>query len=306
VSANAPVQVTKVTFPNQLTSMSGLLFTPPNMEKGKKYPAMPIAHPFGGVKEQTISIYGKKLAEKGYVTLAFDASHQGESGGYPRDTENPAERIEDLRCAVDYLTTLPVVDEDRIGLLGICAGGSYAMALAPTELRAKAVASVSLWDLRVTARDGWPAPNYDRAAVLSAIGKQRTAEARGLTIQRDDGIPKKVPDSAPAIIKESYDYYRTPRAQHHTSRSVFVFTDFSRLMDFNYYAQIQDIAPRPSLFIIGTEAATIFMSKAGYEQAAQPKEWFEVPGATHHGLYDKEDAVTKAVGKLDEFFGRHL
>jgi fermentation-respiration switch protein FrsA (DUF1100 family) len=276
------------------------------MEKGKKYPAMPIAHPFGGVKEQTISIYGRKLAEKGYVTLAFDASHQGESGGYPRDTENPAERMEDLRCAVDYLTTLPIVDEDRIGLLGICAGGSYAMALAPTELRAKAVASVSLWDLRVTARDGWPAPNYDRAAVLSAIGKQRTAEARGLTIQRDDGIPKKVPDSAPAIIKESYDYYRTPRAQHHTSRSVFVFTDFSRLMDFNYYAQIQDIAPRPSLFIIGTEAATIFMSKAGYEQAAQPKEWFEVPGATHHGLYDKEDAVTKAVGKLGEFFGRHL
>jgi fermentation-respiration switch protein FrsA (DUF1100 family) len=214
--------------------------------------------------------------------------------------------MEDLRCAVDYLTTLPIVDEDRIGLLGICAGGSYAMALAPTELRAKAVASVSLWDLQVTARDGWPAPNYDRAAVLSAIGKQRTAEARGLTIQRDDGIPKKVPDSAPAIIKESYDYYRTPRAQHHTSRSVFVFTDFSRLMDVNYYAQIQDIAPRPSLFIIGTEAATIFMSKAGYEQAAQPKEWFEVPGATHHGLYDKEDAVTKAVGKLDEFFGRHL
>jgi fermentation-respiration switch protein FrsA (DUF1100 family) len=306
VSASASVQVTKVTFPNQLTSMAGLLFTPPNMDKAKKYPAMPIAHPFGGVKEQTISIYGRKLAEKGYVTLAFDASHQGESGGYPRDTENPVERMEDIRCAVDYLTTLPIVDEDRIGLLGICAGGSYAMATAPTEPRAKAVASVSLWDLRVTARDGWPAPKYDRTAVIAEIGKQRTAEARGLTVRRDDGIPKKVPDAAPAIIKESYDYYRTPRAQHHTSRSVFVFTDFARLMDFNYYAHIEDIAPRPSLFIIGTEAATIFMSKAGYERAAQPKEWFEVPGATHHGLYDNEAAVTKAVGKLDEFFGRYL
>jgi fermentation-respiration switch protein FrsA (DUF1100 family) len=306
MSTAASVQVTKVTFPNQLLSMSGLLFTPSNMERGKKYPAMPVAHPFGGVKEQTASIYARRMAEKGYVTLAFDASHQGESGGYPRDTENPAERMEDIRCAVDYLTTLPIVDEERIGLLGVCAGGSYVMATAPTEMRAKAIASVSLWDLQVTARDGWPAPEYNRAAVLAEIGRQRTAEARGLTVRRDDGIPKTVPESAPLIIKESFDYYRTPRAQHHTSRSVFVFTDFSRLMGFNYYAQIKDIAPRPVLFIIGTEAATIFMSKAGYEAAAQPKEWFEVRGATHHRLYDDEAAVGAAVGKLAEFFGRNL
>ena len=306
MSTGAPVQVTKVTFPNQLNSMAGLLFTPPNFDKTKKYPAMPVAHPFGGVKEQTAGIYARRMAEKGYVTLAFDASHQGESGGYPRDTENPADRMEDVRCAVDYLTTLPMVDENRIGLLGVCAGGSYVMATAPTEMRAKAVACVSLWDLQVTARAGWPAPEYDRGAVLVEIGKQRTAEARGLTVRRDDGIPKRVPEGAPGIIKESYDYYRTPRAQHHNSRSVFVFTDFSRLMDFNYYAHIEDIAPRPVLFIIGTDAATIFMSKAGYEKAAQPKEWFEVPGATHHRLYDDEAAVTKAVGKLDEFFGRNL
>jgi fermentation-respiration switch protein FrsA (DUF1100 family) len=306
MSTSASVQVTKVTFPNQLNSMSGLLFTPPNMERGKKYPAMPVAHPFGGVKEQTASVYARKMAEKGYVALAFDASHQGESGGYPRDTENPAERMEDIRCAVDYLTTLPIVDENRIGLLGVCAGGSYVMATAPTEMRAKAVAAVSVWDLQVTARDGWPAPGYDRKAVLVEIGKQRTAEARGLTVRRDDGIPKKVPEGAPGIIKESYDYYRTPRAQHHTSRSVFVFTDFSRLMDFNYYAHIEDIAPRPVLFIVGTEAATIFMSRAGYDKATSPKEWFEVQGATHHRLYDDEAAVGSAVGKLEEFFGRTL
>jgi hypothetical protein len=89
-------------------------------------------------------------------------------------------------------------------------------------------------------------------------------------------------------IEESYDYYRTPRAQHPNSRSVFIFTDFARLMDFNYYAQIETIAPRPVLFVVGTEAATTFMSKAGYDKAKQPKEWFEVPGATHHRLYDDE------------------
>lgn len=300
------IQTTKVTFPNQLTSMAGNLFVPPNMDATKKFPAMAVAHPFGGVKEQTAGLYASKMAEKGYVTLAFDASHQGESGGYPRDTENPAEKMEDIRCAIDYLTTLPIVDEDRIGLLGVCAGGSYVMAVAATEVRAKAIASVSLWDLRLTAQEGWPAPNYDKAAVLVEIGKQRTAQARGLSIRRDDGIPKKVPEDAPGIIKESYDYYRTPRAQYHTSRSVFIFTDFARLMDFNYYARIEEIAPRPLLFIVGTKAATTFMSKAGYEKAAQPKEWFEVPGATHHSLYDDEAQVGEAVAKLEEFFGRSL
>jgi fermentation-respiration switch protein FrsA (DUF1100 family) len=129
MSASTSGQATKISFSNQLTRMTGLLFVPANMDKTKKYPALAVVHPFGGVKEQTAGTYARKMAEKGYVTLAFDASHQGESGGYPRDTENPAERIEDIRCAVDYLTTLPMVDEERIGLLGVCAGGSYVMAV---------------------------------------------------------------------------------------------------------------------------------------------------------------------------------
>src|SRR5712672_295838 len=106
MSTSESVQVAKVTFPNQFISMAGNLFTPPDMDKTKKYPALAVAHPFGGVKEQTAGIYARRMAETGYVTLAFDASHQGESGGYPRETENPAERIEDLRCAIDFLTTL--------------------------------------------------------------------------------------------------------------------------------------------------------------------------------------------------------
>lgn len=276
MSTSVSIQETKVTFPNQFIKMAGILFTPSNMEKGKKYPALAVAHPFGGVKEQTSGNYARKMAEKGYVTLAFDASHQGESGGYPRDTENPSERLEDIRCAIDYLTTLPIVDVERIGLLGVCAGGSYVLGVGPTEMRPKAIAAVSIWDMGMMAREGWPVP-YDRKQLLVEIGKQRTAEARGLAIRRDDGIPpKEVLENAPQIIKESYDYYRTPRAQQSTSRSVFVFTDFSRLMDFYYYERIEDISPRPVLFIVGTKAATLFMSKPAYEKAAQPKEWFEV------------------------------
>jgi fermentation-respiration switch protein FrsA (DUF1100 family) len=305
MSTTASLQPTKVTFPNQLMTMVGLLFLPPNMEKGKRYPAFPVVHPFGGVKEQTAGLYARKMAEKGYVTLAFDASHQGESGGYPRDTENPTERMEDIRCAIDYLTTLSMVDEDRIGILGVCAGGSYALAVAPTELRAKAIASISLWDMGLMARDGFPMP-YEkdgRTNLLKQIGKQRSSEARGESIRRDGAFLKEKPKNLPEIIEESYDYYRTPRAQHPNSRSVFILADWARLMDFNYYAQIKSIAPRPILFIVGTNAATYSMSKAGYEQAEQPKEWFEIHGATHHRLYDD---VEMPVAKLEKFFGANL
>ena len=306
MTINTFIQPRRVTFPNQGITMIGNLFLPANIDQAKTYPALVVIHPFGGVKEQTAGNYASKMAGKGYLTLAFDASHQGESGGFPRDTENPGERMEDIRCAIDYLTTLPLVDEERIGILGICAGGSYALGVAPTEMRAKAIASVSLWDLGVTAREGWPAPQNDKAAVLAEIGKQRSLEARGQTIRRDGSFLKEKPEKLPQIIEESYDYYKTPRAQHSNSRSVFVFTDFARLMDFNYYAQIDQIAPRPLLFITGTEADTVFMSRAGFEKAAQPKEWFEVPGATHHRLYDDKEAVGIAIAKLEEFFGQNL
>jgi hypothetical protein len=305
MGTSVSVQATSVAFPNQLTTMAGSLFVPSNMEKTKRYPALVVAHPFGGVKEQTAGIYARKMAEKGYVALAFDASHHRESGGYRPDRENPAERMEDMCCAIDYLTTLPIVDEDRIGLLGICTGGSYALGVAPTEMRAKAIASVSLWDLGMMAREGFPTP-YDRTSVLMEIGKQRSSEARGETIRKDPSFLKVKPKNLPQIIEESYDYYRTVRAQHPNSRSVFIFTDFARLMDFHYYWQIESIAPRPILFVVGTEAATLFMSKEGYEKAAQPKEWLEIPGATHHRLYDDQALVGKVVGKLEEFFGRSL
>ena len=306
MSASLSIETTKVTFPNQLTTMVGNLSFPSNMDKTKKYPALAVVHPFGAVKEQAAGTYAKKMAEKGYITLAFDSTHLGESGGYPRDTENPSERLEDIRCAIDYLTTLPMVDEERIGLLGVCAGGSFVLAVAPTEMRAKAIASVSLFDLGLMAREGWPWTQYDRTQTLVEIGKQRTREARGLSVRRDPGVPMELSDSAPRILQQAYDYYKTPRAWHPNSRSVFIFTDFARLMDFNYFSQIENIAPRPVLFIVGTEADTLFMSKAGYEKAQQPKEWFEIPGATHFHPYDDEATVGKAVAKLEDFFGRSL
>jgi uncharacterized protein len=184
MSTSVSIQTSKVTFPNQLTSMAGSLFVPPNMDITRKFPALAVAHPFGGVKEQTAGVYASKMAAKGYVTLAFDASHQGESGGYPRDTENPAEKMEDIRCAIDYPTTLPIVDEERVGLLGICAGGSYVLGVGPTEMRAKAIASVSLWDLRLTAQ----ATHRAGARSFGQTGRRHPEEGSGRRARDHKGI----------------------------------------------------------------------------------------------------------------------
>ena len=144
----------RVTFPNRGNTVAGNLFTPAGSGAGSKYPAIVVAHPFGAVKEQVSTLYAGKLTEQGFITLVFDASCQGESGGEPHFTEIPAARVEDIRCAVDFLSTHPQADEDRIGALGICAGGGYTVNAAQTELRIKAVAGVSTFDIG-SARRGW-------------------------------------------------------------------------------------------------------------------------------------------------------
>ena len=123
----------KVFFKNNQIEMAGILFLPEGFDENKKQPAIVISAPAGAVKEQSPALYGKKLAQKGFITLVFDTSHQGESGGEPRYLENPTERVEDIRCAIDYLTTLPYVDRERIGAMGICSGGGYSVSAAMTQ-----------------------------------------------------------------------------------------------------------------------------------------------------------------------------
>lgn len=167
-----------VTFKNGTINIAGHLYLPEGFNENEKYPAIVTVHPGSSCKDQTSGLYAGKLAELGYVTLAFDASYQGESGGEPRYIEEPAARVEDVRCAVDYLTTLNYVDENRIGVLGVCAGGAYAVNAAMTERRIKAVGAVTPANLGRVNRLGDGSPG---AAIktLEAIGKQRTAEARG-------------------------------------------------------------------------------------------------------------------------------
>lgn len=162
-------------FKNNDITLVGNLYRPADFDKSKKYPAISVAHPWGGVKEQTASLYAEGLAEKGFITLAYDASHYGESGGEPRYYENPSERVEDIRCVVDYLSSRPDVDADHIGALGICAGGGYTIAAASTDARIKAAASVSTYDIGDAARAGlkdvWPTTPDGIRATLQDIGE---------------------------------------------------------------------------------------------------------------------------------------
>ena len=181
----------KVSFMKMGLKIAGLVFKPENFDENKKYPAIVVTHPGDGVKEQVTGLYAKRLAQKGFVTLAYDAAYQGESGGEPHYLENPASRVEDVRSSVDYLTTLPFIDKDNIGVLGICAGGGYAFNAAETEMRIKAVATVSAFDLGRARRQGLgdSMTVEQQHQKLKEAAEQRTKEANGEPVKYSGYVP---------------------------------------------------------------------------------------------------------------------
>lgn len=286
------------------------MFTPPNYDKTKKYPAIIVGHPAGGVKEQTAGTYAKRLAEQGYVTLAFDASYQGESGGEPRYLEDPAVRTEDFRAAADFMSSYPSVDANRLGVMGICAGGGFAIKSAQTEHRFKAVATVSMVDLGQLRRDGLEGIlKSQMQSRLDEVGKQRVREAQGEPVKYVNYVANsldEIPANAPVMYREGYDYYRTTRGQHPNSPNKYVFTSLDKLMGFTALDHVEMIAPRPLLIIAGSEADSFYFSQEAYDKAKRPRELFKVQGASHIAMYDTPQYVDQAVKKLVEFYGKSL
>ena len=299
-----------VHFQNGPWKMAGNLYFPKNVEKGKKYAAIIVVHPGGGVKEQTSGLYAKKLSEKGFITLAYDASHQGESEGLPRFLENPTERVEDIRSAVDFLTTLPQVDTDKIGVVGICAGGGFAVSAAQTEHRIKAVATASAVDIVTTFRNGWNGKGTvaDQLKTLEAIAKQRTAEANGAEPLYTQYVPEQneITKDTERDMKEASDYYRTPRGQHPNAQNKVLFTSFDKVLAFNAFSQIDTLLTQPVLFIAGTEAGSLWQTEMAYKKATGPKELFLIEGATHMDLYDIPQYVNQAADKMEIFFHKNF
>jgi len=306
------VTIERVTYParNSGTTIVANLFKPADFDSRRKYAAIVVTHPIGGVKEQTAGLYAQKLAELGFMTLAFDASYQGESGGQPRLMELPAARVDDISCAIDFLVAHAQVDADRIGSLGICGGGGYALNSAQYELRVKAVASVSAADIGQLRREGLANSRIyeERMKLLKDAGDQRSREARGEPVRLAPTVPESddFTASTPVMYREGYDYYRTPRGAHPNSPGRAVSSSMPSQMAFFAFEQIETISPRPVLLIAGSQADSRYFSEAAYQKANQPKELVLVPGATHIDMYDKPQFVGPAVAKLATFFGQYL
>lgn len=289
--------------------VAGILNIPENTE-GKKNPAIVCVHPGSSCKEQTAGIYAEKLAELGYVTIVFDASYQGESEGEPRYIEDPAARVEDIRSAVDYLTTLDFVDEDRIGVLGVCAGGGYAVNAAMTERRIKAVGTVVGANIGRVNRE-----SSDPIKTLEAIAKQRTAEARGAETMITNWIPRNQEEREQAGITdidivEAVDYYTTSRGQSPNSPNKLNFTSLDSVIGFDAFHLADELLTQPLQIIVGSVQGAFGSYRDGHElynkAASKKKDLFIVEGASHYDLYDREEPVRKAVEKLEAFYKENI
>lgn len=309
MSATTTPTTTKVTFLSNNIDIAGILFTPAGHDGGP-LPAIVIGHPGGSVKEQAPSIYAERLANEGFAALVFDAAYQGESGGEPRFLEDPIQRSEDVRAAVTYLTTRDDIDADRIGALGICASGGYVPFAAETDHRIKAVGTVSAVEIGDLFSHGLGRTLTDEQLdqTLTVAGQLRTAEAKGAEPTYEGYVPATDEglDQAPVLYREAYDFYRTPRGQHPRSENKWLVQSMDRIAQYDAFAKIDMISPRPLLMIAGSEADTRYFSEEAIAKAAEPKELFIIDGATHVGLYDLDAEVTPAVAKLTEFFNANL
>jgi hypothetical protein len=274
-------------------------------------PAIVVGHPGSGVKEQAAGLYAQRLSEKGFVTLAYDSAFQGESGGEPRGLEDPAHRVEDIKAAVSFLTTRAEVDAQRIGALGMCASGGYALVATASDHRIKAVGTVSGVDIARQFRLG-PDGTNDPAtfqAMLDAAAEARTAEANGAPTPVFPLFPDTIEEARAAggdYGAEGFEYYCTPRGAHPRSAKHLTWSSVDKMATFDAFAPIPLIGERPMLIVAGGLAVTSWMSVAAFQEAVGPKEFHWISGASHVDLYEKSQYVTPVVERLAEFFERTL
>jgi uncharacterized protein len=297
----------KVTFPNRLgITLAADLYVPRDVDRARRHPAIIVGHPYGGVKEQTSGLYAQTMAERGFVTLAFDASYNGESGGQPHFIASPEAFVEDFSAAVDHLGRNPLVDRARIGVIGVCGSGGFALAAAQIDPRIRAVATVSMYDIGQATRQGLAA-RLDTAALgrtLTRIAAQRWAEVDGAERAMVVGTPEAITPSASAIDREFFDYYRTPRGQHPRSTTAMTLTSGAAMSLFSAFEHLDRISPRPVLFVTGDRAHSRLFSEQAYARASEPKELLVVPGAGHVDLYDRVGLIPW--DRLASFFAQHL
>jgi uncharacterized protein len=305
------VSMEKVHYKNKYgITIAGHMYTPKNMDNSKKYPAIIVGTPYGGVKEQGAGIYAQTMAERGFVAIAFDESFNGESSGEPRHISSPDVFVEDFSAGVDFLGTRTIVDRNKIGAIGICGSGGFALTAAQVDHRIKAVATASMYDMSRVKRYGWVDTMTDEQQnkYLDQLGEQRWKDFENGTPQLTPQFPavhlEKVPEGLDPISSEFFEYYATKRGHHPNSIGAFTISSDMSFFNFPLLNYINTISPRPILFIIGENAHSRYFSEDAYKKAAEPKELYVVQGARHIDLYDRMDMIP--FDKLESFFRNYL
>ncbi|GAB6260143.1 alpha/beta hydrolase [Photobacterium sp. R1] len=303
-----------VTYQNLGWESAADLYLPPAFDASVKYPAIVSTHPIGSCKEQTSgNIYAAALAEAGYVVLAFDASFQGASGGTPRLIEDPAIRVSDIRFAIDYLVTLPYVDENRIGAIGVCGGGAYTIHAAMTDHRIRALTSITGVNFGRLIREAFS--EFNPVGAMEAMGKQRTAEAQGAARHVIDYLPPSVEAGKQMGLNdidvlEATEYYKTARGQQPNGATSGLFSFNSAAMGWDAFLHAEVLLTQPLLVVIGDKPGGFGAYRDGWEiygrAASQKKEIFVAEGWSHYDLYDKPEPVALALEKIVPFFRDNL
>ncbi|MEZ0049225.1 fermentation-respiration switch protein FrsA (DUF1100 family) [Mycobacterium sp. MAA66] len=290
------------------------IYFPPGFDPAGTYPAIVSVHPIGSCKEQTSgNVYGTALAEQGFVVIAFDASFQGASGGEPRFVEDPAQRVRDISLVIDHLVTLPYVDAERIGVIGVCGGGAYAINAATTERRIKAVASITGVNFGRLMHEAFS--NYDPIGFLEKVAAQRTAEARGADGQVNNLLPADPGDAVRQGITEidvveATEYYRTPRGEKPHGATSSLFSHQATAVGWDAFNRLEVLLTQPVIVVVGDKPGAFGAYRDGLEAyrraASKDKELVVAEGWSHYDLYDKPEPVGLALAKVIPFFKRHL
>ena len=306
---DARVRHEKVTFHNRYgITLAADLYAP----KGETGPfaAIAVCGPFGAVKEQSSGLYAQEMAIRGFLTIAFDPSFTGESGGEPRYVASPDINTEDFQAAVDYLSTRPDVDPERVGIIGICGWGGMALNAAAIDTRIKATAAMTMYDMtRVTAKGYFDSEDSEeeRHAKRVAMNAQRTEDYKNGTYARAGGVVDPLPDDAPEFVRDYYAYYKTPRGYHERSLNsndgwnVTSSLSFLNMPILQYSGEIRSAV----LVVHGERAHSCYFSRDAFAKLrGENKELMIIPGAVHTDLYDRKDIIP--FDKLESFFRQYL
>ena len=306
------VNVERVTFKNRFgIELVGNLYTPKAMNKNDKLPAIAISGPFGAVKEQSSGLYAQTLAERGFITLAFDPSYTGESKGSPRHVASPDINTEDFSAAVDYLSNNKNVNPERIGILGICGFGGFAINAAAIDTRIKATTAITMYDMtRVSARGYNDSVDENaRYEMKQALNKQRTEDFKNGTYKGADGLPEKLTGNEPLFVQQYFDYYKTKRGFH--SRSInsngkWNMTSSLSLINQPILQYAEEIK-NPVLVIHGEIAHSRYFGEDAFKKLkGDNKELYIVKGANHVDLYDGGGKNAIPFDKIESFYKENL